>query len=474
MAISCYVLLTPFQPIHIDGKAKPVNHNARSCYTRQRSQRFSPSKTAYFDRSSKHNGRFFREGIFASSENHGSAVGGSSSIAGGQAPSRSGDRNVKLSIKSFKVPELVIEVPATATVGSLKRSVMEAVTAALGDRLHVGVLLQGKKVRDDSKTLLQTGISRNDKQHCSLGFMLEPRNAQDFPSQCHEGPPLLPSVISHAHINGQTSPMLGPGTSNVSQVPVLMNLDSYIKTEVDLVSSQPGTSTENVILEPQPLVTAVSKEALAMVPLRRKSTRPDIVQRRIRRPFSVPEVEALVRAVEELGTGRWRDVKLCAFENVKHRTYVDLKDKWKTLVHTARISPQQRRGEPVPQELLDRVLAAHAYCYLKPNKLFAVFLCQVVLREEREELNDTVRFSVTTSRESITKPAIRRLARRGVVKRISGLIYEETRGVLKIFLENVIRDAVTCTEHARMKTVTAMDVVYALKRQGRTLYGFGG
>jgi histone H3/H4 len=24
------------------------------------------------------------------------------------------------------------------------------------------------------------------------------------------------------------------------------------------------------------------------------------------------------------------------------------------------------------------------------------------------------------------------------------------------------------------KTVTAMDVVYALKRQGRTLYGFGG
>ncbi|EPY83090.1 hypothetical protein CB1_000595019 [Camelus ferus] len=60
------------------------------------------------------------------------------------------------------------------------------------------------------------------------------------------------------------------------------------------------------------------------------------------------------------------------------------------------------------------------------------------------------------------------------VKRISGLIYEETREVLKVFLENVIRDAVTYTEHAKRKTVTAMDVVYALKRQGRTLYGFGG
>ena len=76
--------------------------------------------------------------------------------------------------------------------------------------------------------------------------------------------------------------------------------------------------------------------------------------------------------------------------------------------------------------------------------------------------------------QGITKPAIRRLARRGGVKRISGLIYEETRGVLKVFLENVIRDAVTYTKHARRKTVTAMDVVYALKRQGRTLYGFGG
>jgi histone H4 len=74
----------------------------------------------------------------------------------------------------------------------------------------------------------------------------------------------------------------------------------------------------------------------------------------------------------------------------------------------------------------------------------------------------------------ITKPAIRRLARRGGVKRISSYVYEETRAVLKGFLENVIRDSVVYTEHAKRKTVTALDVVYALKRQGRTLYGFGG
>jgi hypothetical protein len=36
-----------------------------------------------------------------------------------------------------------------------------------------------------------------------------------------------------------------------------------------------------------------------------------------------------------------------------------------------------------------------------------------------------------------------------------------------------VRDAVTYTEHARRMTVTTMDVVYALKRRGHHLYGFG-
>ena len=74
----------------------------------------------------------------------------------------------------------------------------------------------------------------------------------------------------------------------------------------------------------------------------------------------------------------------------------------------------------------------------------------------------------------VTKPAIRRLCRRGGVKRINGLVYEETRGTCKAYLENVIKDAITYCEHARRKTVTAMDIVYALKRHGCKLYGYGG
>uniref|UniRef100_A0ACB8GDE5 Trifunctional histidinol dehydrogenase n=1 Tax=Sphaerodactylus townsendi TaxID=933632 RepID=A0ACB8GDE5_9SAUR len=73
----------------------------------------------------------------------------------------------------------------------------------------------------------------------------------------------------------------------------------------------------------------------------------------------------------------------------------------------------------------------------------------------------------------VTKLAVQCLAHRRGIKRISGLICEATRGVLKVFLENLIRDTITYTEHAKRKTVTTMDVVYALKRQGRTLYSFG-
>ncbi|CAM6090689.1 unnamed protein product [Calypogeia fissa] len=76
--------------------------------------------------------------------------------------------------------------------------------------------------------------------------------------------------------------------------------------------------------------------------------------------------------------------------------------------------------------------------------------------------------------EGIRKPAIRRLARRGGVKRLSGLIYEETRGVLRVFLVNTVKDAVVYMEHSKRKTVTSMDVVYSLKRKGKTFYGFGG
>jgi len=84
------------------------------------------------------------------------------------------------------------------------------------------------------------------------------------------------------------------------------------------------------------------------------------------------------------------------------------------------------------------------------------------VRSNRRRARDTI--------EGVTKPAIKRLARRGGVKRLSGLCYDSTRDALRTFLENLIKDTICYTEHANRKTVTAADVVHALKRQGRTLY----
>ncbi|KAI0009502.1 histone-fold-containing protein [Xylariaceae sp. FL0662B] len=72
----------------------------------------------------------------------------------------------------------------------------------------------------------------------------------------------------------------------------------------------------------------------------------------------------------------------------------------------------------------------------------------------------------------ITKPAIRRLARRGGVKRISAQIYDDIRSALRARLETILHDVAAYTEHAKRKTVTINDVLHALRRQGRPIYGF--
>ncbi|KAI3801503.1 hypothetical protein L1987_29610 [Smallanthus sonchifolius] len=266
---------------------------------------------------------------------------------GSSLDATSQDSHVKLKIKSFRVPEFFIEIPETATVSSLKRTVMEAVTAIFSGELHVGVMLQGKRIRDDNKTLSQTGIC-HDNELDALGFTLEPNELQLSPFLCPENQPLI---------------RYSPAQTVANEVVIQQQADSPRINSMNITETDHEMSVDDKSgLDSRALVTVPANNVgeLVVVPVR-KSKGAEVVQRRIRRPFSVSEVEALVEAVEKLGTGRWRDVKLRAFDDANHRTYVDLKDKWKTLVHTARISPQQRRGEPVPQELLDRVLTAHGY-----------------------------------------------------------------------------------------------------------------
>ena len=58
--------------------------------------------------------------------------------------------------------------------------------------------------------------------------------------------------------------------------------------------------------------------------------------------------------------------------------------------------------------------------------------------------------------QGITKPAIRRLARRGGVKRISGLIYEETRGVLKVSSLNTPRGRLSRPHSVQIRKLNSL------------------
>ena len=75
--------------------------------------------------------------------------------------------------------------------------------------------------------------------------------------------------------------------------------------------------------------------------------------------------------------------------------------------------------------------------------------------------------------EGLNKPSLVRLARRGGVKRIEGTVYENVRRKVDRYMGDVIRDALLYAQHARRTTVTTMDMVHALQRRGRPIYGFG-
>ncbi|KAK4617866.1 Histone H4 [Fulvia fulva] len=81
--------------------------------------------------------------------------------------------------------------------------------------------------------------------------------------------------------------------------------------------------------------------------------------------------------------------------------------------------------------------------------------------------------SVRDNLQGVTEPAIRRLARRGGVVRVSSPIYEDIRNVIRTRCTNVIKKAVIYLEHANRTTVTAVDIVHALNSLGSPIAGFG-
>lgn len=91
-------------------------------------------------------------------------------------------------------------------------------------------------------------------------------------------------------------------------LPLLTNSESLV-TDHEPVSSKTDMLTDQSLSESRALiptpVPATNVEALTAVSVNQKFQKPELAQHRIWRPFSIPEVEALVQAVEEIGTGRY-------------------------------------------------------------------------------------------------------------------------------------------------------------------------
>ena len=65
--------------------------------------------------------------------------------------------------------------------------------------------------------------------------------------------------------------------------------------------------------------------------------------------------------------------------------------------------------------------------------------------------------------QDIKKPQIARLIERVGIKRMSGLIYEESRGILLVFLEYFLKKVIVYTDYYRKKTVSVDHVMMAMK-----------
>lgn len=107
----------------------------------------------------------------------------------------------------------------------------------------------------------------------------------------------VPTVSNTTEIRGTSDALPDPPGTNT--------FTNFIESDHDSAPSPPDMSVEKSTVDARALVAipAMNMEALSVVPMR-KSKRSEAAQRRIRRPFSVSEVEALVQAVEKLGTGR--------------------------------------------------------------------------------------------------------------------------------------------------------------------------
>ena len=207
---------------------------------------------------------------------------------------------------------------------------------------------------------------------------------------------------------------------------------------------------------------------------------------------------ALQCSTESYMAGFWHDANLCALhqkvvtvnhvdvwlateirgrEHIGGRSQVsDVGNINVTFKHTCLADPSEKKG--VKRSLIQYHFTSEEDWCAKFREKAAIDTSAAVGqakckgRGKGKQGPKRLRSILNDALHNISQPAIRHLARRGGVKCISANIYEEVQGILKIFLECVIQDVITFCQYNQWKTVTTIDVIFALKHHGRNLYGF--
>lgn len=73
---------------------------------------------------------------------------------------------------------------------------------------------------------------------------------------------------------------------------------------------------------------------------------------------------------------------------------------------------------------------------------------------------------------NISKPAIRRIARRAGVRRVGGGCFKEINTAATEYIRDTLSIACVYALHAKRKTITCSDILYSLKRMGIKYIGY--
>lgn len=107
-------------------------------------------------------------------------------------------------------------------------------------------------------------------------------------------------------------------------------LDEHDKDyhELALSPTNPIDPPSDVAISDSRALVVLNAEAHPVVPVNPKNRCSEHSQRRTRRPFSVAEVEALVEAVEQLGTGRYlnNNIMFCKFVILQATAFLLISD----------------------------------------------------------------------------------------------------------------------------------------------------